>query len=77
MEPIKFVGMNATYVAEGCGDLPAAVEKNDSGVTEITSVWKPCPEELQLLNEGGCVRLTVVGCQPPVALWVSKAVEIT
>lgn len=58
MEPIKFVGMNATYVAEGCGDLPAAVEKNNSGVTEITSVWKPSAEELQLLNEGG-LRVSV------------------
>lgn len=27
MEPVKFAGMNTNYVADGCGDLPAAVEK--------------------------------------------------
>jgi len=27
MEPVNFVGMNTNYVADGCGDLPAAVEK--------------------------------------------------
>ena len=73
MEPVKFHGMNTNYTADGCGDLPAAVDKDpDNGLPVITSVWKPSEEDLKILNEGGCVCLAVYGQQPPVGMWVQK-----
>lgn len=72
MEPVKFVGMNTNYVADGCDDLPALVEKQESGEACITSAWKPSEEDLERLNKGGCVCLAVYGCQPPVSLWVQE-----
>lgn len=72
MEPVKFHGMNTNYVADGCGDLPTMVEKEEYGMVSITSVWKPSEEDLKILNEGGCVCLAVYGSQPPVSMWVQK-----
>ena len=77
MEPVKFVGMNTNYVADGCGDLPALVEPQEDGMACITSVWKPSEEELKILNEGGCVCLAVYGSQPPVGMWVQQVNTIT
>jgi hypothetical protein len=34
------------------------------------SAWEPTPDELDALNAGGSVVLTIVGGQPPVALHV-------
>ena len=72
MEPVKFVGMNTNYVADGCGDLPALVEPQNDGVACITSVWQLSEEDLKILNEGGCVCLAVYGSQPPVGMWAQK-----
>ena len=77
MEPVKFVGANANYVADGCDDLPAMVEQTEQlgGTITVTSCWKPTEEDLKILNEGGCVCLAVYGSQPPVGMWV-QPVEI-
>ena len=72
MEPVNFVGMNTKYVADGCGDLPACVEKQDDGAVCITSVWQPSEEDLKILNDGGCVCLALYGTQPPVGMWSQK-----
>ena len=74
MKPVKFKGMTTNYVADGCGDLPAMVEvgEDPNGGPVITSVWKPSEEDLKILNEGGCVCLSLYGCQPPVGMWVQK-----
>lgn len=70
MEPVKFVGMNTNYVAEDCGDLPTMVENDpDTGLPVITSVWKPSDEDLRILNEGGCICLSLFGSQPPVCMF--------
>ena len=76
MEPVKFKGMNTNYVADGCGDLPAMVEHDqESGMSVITSAWKPSEEDLKVLQEGGCLCLAVYGAQPPVGMW-TQPVEI-
>lgn len=67
MDAVKFEGMNVTYIAPGCGDLPAHVE-TEEGKLYVTSCWKPSTEDLAVLNAGGCVCLHVVGGQPPVAI---------
>ncbi|NLU23723.1 MAG: hypothetical protein GXW99_03165 [Clostridiales bacterium] len=78
MNPVKFAGMNATFVAPGCDDLSAMKETSERyGRPSVTSCWKPTEEELQVLNNGGCVCLSVIGGQPPVALWAQKVEVIS
>lgn len=72
MKPIKFVGMNTNYVADGCDDMPTMVEKSESGMLQITSVWEPSEEDLRILQAGGKVCLSLYGNQPPVAMWVQE-----
>ena len=74
MEPVKFQGMNVTYVAPGCMDIPTYAEEKN-GKLEVTSCWKPSQEDMEVLNAGGCVCLCVRGGQPPVALW-AEAISV-
>lgn len=57
-------GMEAT-----CGRLPVRVMQDNDGLF-CQSAWKPTPEELAVLSDGGYVVLTVVGWQVPVNLSV-------
>ena len=75
MKPVRFEGMNTTYTAPDCMDLPTQAEQRD-GKLEVTSCWKPSAEELEKLNAGGCVCLCVRGGQPPVALWAQQVAVI-
>jgi len=36
----------------------------------IETAWEPTPAELELLARGGSLVLSIVGVQPPVALYV-------
>lgn len=49
-------------VLKGVKDLPAKVHEED-GRPCITSHWQPDEEDLQILNEGGCIELDVLGSQ--------------
>ena len=71
MKPVKFEGANCTYKAPGCKDLPS-LHVLDGEYLSVTSVWKPSAEDLEVLNNGGCVCLNVLGGQPPVNLWVQE-----
>jgi hypothetical protein len=71
MKPVKFVGANCSYTAPGCEDLPTLRELDGERLS-VTRVWKPSAEDLEVLNNGGCVCLNVLGGQPPVALWVQE-----
>lgn len=64
MKPVKFKEQNITYVAEGCGDLPA--HKADD---QIISCWQLSEEDLKRVSETGVVWLSVIGQhQPPIWL---------
>lgn len=76
MKPIPFAGMNTNYVAENCDDLPTMVESYESGAVQITSVWEPSVEDLQVLNAGGKVCLCLYGTQPPVSMWVQEVTPL-
>ncbi len=58
-------GMEAT-----CGRLPIRVVRDGDGIVCL-SAWRPTPEELAVLTDGGYVVLQVVGWQVPVALMVA------
>lgn len=72
MKPIKFEGMNTNYVSDYCDDLPTMVQQDESGITQIVSVWEFTEEEMQCIREGGKLCLCLYGQQPPVSLWVQE-----
>jgi hypothetical protein len=55
--------------------LMVRVEEARSG-REFVSAWKPTLEEIQCLQDGGHILLTVCGHQPPVALHVEPADDV-
>lgn len=72
MTPHYFAGQDRVleapegYDHENLGECGAlAVAFVDGG---CLSVWKPTPEELEMLNSGGGVTLWVAGPQPVVAM---------
>lgn len=52
------------------GTLPIRASQSADGLI-CESAWKPTPEELAVLLDGGYVILRVVGWQVPVALYVA------
>lgn len=73
MIPVKFAGMNSVFTADGCDDLPALKREHETtGMTSVTSCWKPTDEEIEDLKAGGVVCLAVIGGQPPVSLWTQQ-----
>jgi len=50
-----------------CGRLSVRVSGNPFALM-CESAWKPSPEELAVLTDGGYVLLRVIGWQVPVAL---------
>lgn len=60
MEPIKFDGANAEYVATlpGFKSLPAEGRLGPS--VEIVTCWKLSPEELKRVQETGKIYLSVL-----------------
>lgn len=73
MDAVKFEGMNAVYGGPGFGNLPAKHTTDEAtGRDAVVSVWKPSAEDLEILNNGGCVCLDILGGQPPVAMWTEK-----
>jgi len=55
---------------ERCGTLPIRVVPDGNSII-CQSAWKPTPEELAVLSDGGYVVLHVWGWQVPVALTVA------
>jgi len=73
MDPVKFPEANCTFVAQGCGDLPALRAVFPCGTHAIISCWRlTWRERLQLLWRGR-LRLYIYGtAQPPVAIEVDR-----
>lgn len=74
MQPGAIRDSNFTYTAppgmDNCADLHVKVEAIDN-CRVMTSAWFPTPEELERLNKGEPVLLSVWGFQhPPVGLGV-------
>ncbi len=62
--------------AEVCSDLGVRVEHTSMG-TSFASFWKPTPDELAALNDGGCVFVAVFGTQPMMQVGVTLKYEQT
>ncbi len=79
MEIIKLPGMNRELAPPGgwdvekhgeCLPLPVFAEVRNGGMM-LTSAWKPSAEELEALNRGCAVALTIFGTMhPPIVVGV-------
>lgn len=63
MNVIRTSQCNKTYVAEGCGDLPAFLSVEE-GYPTVSTFWAPSDDERALLAAGFPVKLTIVGTNP-------------
>ena len=79
MFPGIIEGRNFCYTApagmDNCNDLHCRVEE-DQGVRTISSAWFPTPAELELLNQGAPVILTVWGNAHPVVMLQAKGLSL-
>lgn len=50
---------------EQCVSLPITNVVYDGNIPAVWSFWRPSPEELKALNEGKCVRVSVIGETQP------------
>lgn len=79
MQPVDFSEGNCTYVADGCLPLPARQQMNEEFNTiEVISCHEFTDEEIVLMlkqieaGQRPAIFLSVIGGQPPVALWVKE-----
>lgn len=55
-----------------CGALPITRTEID-GIPAMVSYWRPEPEELAILNQGGFITVHVIGeLHPPIAIGASE-----
>ena len=77
MIPVDFPERNCTYTSDKCLPLPACQQNNEEFQTiEVISCHELTDEEIILIlkqikaGQRPAILLSVVGGQPPVALWV-------
>ena len=77
MQPLRI--SNSTRILAETQDEYYALAIRDEeieGVNHMTSVWELTPRELQDLQNGGAVRLTILGTgHPPVMITTQPAPE--
>jgi len=76
--PRRIKGTTHTFTAPDdwdgeyeCHDLHARII--DGKI--VQSAWEPTPKELEILNRGGSVILSIWGSQPPVSLTVENSID--
>lgn len=78
MQPLRIT--NATRVLAETQEeyyALAILDEVIDGVPQMTSVWEPTPRELAMLQDGGAVRLTILGTtHPPVMITAQPAPKI-
>ena len=77
MQPVIFPEQNCTYTADKCLPLPACRQMNEEFHTiEVISCHEFSDEEIVMMlnqikvGQRPSVFLSVIGGQPPVALWL-------
>ena len=79
MIPVDFPERNCIYTADKCLDLPACQKMNEEFQTiEIISCYEMTDDEIVLMlkqikaGKRPVIYLSVLGGQPPVAMWVRE-----
>jgi len=74
VNPIYHRTNNMLLAANGIPDTiditATMLTKDDGKLHAVVTMWKPTPEELELLNSNGCVALHVHSASHP-PVWVS------
>lgn len=77
MNPVSFPEQNCVYTADKCLPLPARQQANEEFQTiEVISCHEFSDEEIVMMlkqikaGQRPAIFLSVIGGQPPVALWV-------
>lgn len=74
MTPAEFPESNATFKSPpdlpgSCAPIKGLICEAKGGIwdgsMQVVVAWKPSPQELQDLNEGGVIYLSVMGGLPP------------
>ena len=80
MEPITHPSCNTLMQGEDCEDLPVTrTEYHDPPrprVVTHTSFWKPSEEELEILKNGGSIKVEIWGGQPPLTVDVEPEAQL-
>lgn len=77
MRPIRTDYSNITYVADGCGDLPATLFEDQNGNYEVETVWELTDEEVEQIRKEKKLYLYIQGRQvPPLLLSAESFVEV-
>ena len=79
MIPVDFPERNCTYIADKCLPLPVCRQLNDEFNTlEVISCHELTDDEIVLMlkqikaGQRPAIYLSVIGGQPPVAMWVRE-----
>lgn len=79
MQPVIFPEQNCTYTADKCLPLPACKKLNEEfHAMEVISCHELTDEEIVMMlnqikaGQRPAIFLSVIGGQPPVALWVKQ-----
>ena len=78
MKSIKTTTTDANYGLAGCNELP--VEEGEmvfegKAVKTYSSYWYPDKDEIEALVNGGVVKLTILGLQPPVMVEACEIIK--
>lgn len=79
MVPVDFPERNCIYTADKCLDLPVCVQNNEQFNTyECISCFEFTDDEIVMFlnqikaGQRPAIYLSVIGGQPPVAMWVRE-----
>lgn len=77
MIPIQTDYSNITYVAEGCGNLPATLFEDQNGNYEVETVWELTDEEVEQIVKEKKLYLYIEGRQvPPLLISAESYVSV-
>lgn len=77
MKPVKTEYSNITFVAEGCGDLPATLFLHPEGHEEVETCWELSDADIERILRDRRIYLYTVGRSvPPMAITAQSILVI-
>ena len=77
MKPIKTDYSNITFVADGCGDLPATLFLHPDGHEEVETCWELSDSDVERILQDRRIYLYTMGRSvPPMAITAQSILVI-